>query len=452
MFGQPYRAWWPLAFGALALGLRIPRIGARSFWNDEAFSAWLAARPVSEILAYVDYHPPLYYLILKAWTVLGPFAASDAGLRLPSALASAGGVALSVWLIHRLQLPGAGLVGLLGATAPVSVWYAQEARMYALAGFFVLAGAAALALLARRGACCFGPTDLALWGTYSVSVLLGALTHYGTLPLLGAATLAYLVVARPRGRHVAAWLSAIAVAAILYLPHAGRLFETLGRASDLDLTTRATTLGGASAAALLVLSATALVLLAPRLPGRLAVLAPIVVLIALGALELTPLGSSVKRHVSIALPLLVLLAGVRLATLAPSRAALTVAVLAAVPGLFLVLFVHPKEDWRGAASVLVRQADPTATLLLHESYVSIALGRYYSPVGPTVGVGSLADYRAVEPNLPADRPLWLVESHTDDPPTLAPYVAERRPTGELWELYRVRLQRFGPVADVAGSQ
>src|SRR5579884_3918076 len=88
-----------LAFGLLALLLRLLEIGRRGLWGDEIYSVRLAAQPVAQIVRAVDFHPPLHALILHFWAHLGGFAFTDAGARVPSALASAAAVGLAAWLV-----------------------------------------------------------------------------------------------------------------------------------------------------------------------------------------------------------------------------------------------------------------------------------------------------------------------------------------------------------------
>lgn len=118
-----------------------------------------------------DTSPPLYYLLLNAWTrVLGP---SDPALR-----------AFSVWWTLA-SLPFAWLVGrrlggsfagwsacLLLAFAPVAFFYSLEGRMYAMVGCLVLA----LIWLTLRLADADRPTAVqALWVAGGAA---GLLTHY----------------------------------------------------------------------------------------------------------------------------------------------------------------------------------------------------------------------------------------------------------------------------------
>lgn len=138
-----------------ALILRLIGLGSKSLWIDEAASVYFARHAWPDLIfGLCDPHPPLYYALLK---VVLPLSESEWAVRLPSALAGA-------LTVLALALPGfemaatrraderTGLLAaLLLAVSPLHVWYAQEARMYALAG--LLAAAAGLFALrfARRG-------------------------------------------------------------------------------------------------------------------------------------------------------------------------------------------------------------------------------------------------------------------------------------------------------------
>jgi mannosyltransferase len=125
----------------LAGALRLYRIDAQSFWNDEGNAARLAERSLSLIVegARGDIHPPGYYLALHYWRAL--FGQSEAALRGLSALCSVALVGFAFLLGRRLFEDE--VVGLVAATLvavnPFQVYYAQEARMYAMLALWALA-------------------------------------------------------------------------------------------------------------------------------------------------------------------------------------------------------------------------------------------------------------------------------------------------------------------------
>ena len=143
--GGPYaaeRGWvkrWYLSACLIILlvatGLRFYRLDTQSFWNDEGNTARLVERPVVLILegAAGDIHPPGYYLLLHVWrTFTGD---SEFALRAFSALCGVLTVAVAAaagrYAGGRRVALGAALIVTLH---PLSIYYSQEARMYALLG------------------------------------------------------------------------------------------------------------------------------------------------------------------------------------------------------------------------------------------------------------------------------------------------------------------------------
>ncbi len=117
----------------LAAGLRFHRLGEQSLWNDEGNSYVQAGRSFSDIAANAarDIHPPGYYWLLAAWR--GLTGESEFALRALSALASVASVAFMYALGSRLFGTAAGITAALFITFNTfNIYYAQEARMYAL--------------------------------------------------------------------------------------------------------------------------------------------------------------------------------------------------------------------------------------------------------------------------------------------------------------------------------
>lgn len=110
----------------------------QSLWLDEATSVLTASNfSLTEIItkfAPGDFHPPLYYLLLKFW--LSAFGNSEVVVRLLS-------VVFGVATVYVIYLIGkklfteklAFVASLIFAIAPLHIYYSQEARMYSLATF-----------------------------------------------------------------------------------------------------------------------------------------------------------------------------------------------------------------------------------------------------------------------------------------------------------------------------
>ncbi len=129
--------WIGLVALPLGMGLRFYRLDAQSLWYDEGISARLSEGPLRHILESVaqDIHPPLYYVLLHGWAALT--GRSVFALRALSALAGVLLIAATGAMAARLFGRRAGaLAMLLMAIHPLAVYYAQEARMYALLGLW----------------------------------------------------------------------------------------------------------------------------------------------------------------------------------------------------------------------------------------------------------------------------------------------------------------------------
>ena len=174
----------PLALGVavllVAAGLRFHDLGAQSLWNDEGNSVVQAGRSLTDIAEHAarDIHPPGYYWLLAGWRSLT--GDSEFALRSLSVLASVLSVAFALAVGGRLYGRWAGLTAaLFVALNTFSVYYAQEARMYALLALLGAAGFWALIGLVRqptwRWAFALGLINAAgLYTQYAYPLLLGA--------------------------------------------------------------------------------------------------------------------------------------------------------------------------------------------------------------------------------------------------------------------------------------
>ncbi len=111
-------------------------ISKASIWFDEAFSAYIIRFNFAEIWHYtsVDVHPPLYYFLLKIWSVF--FGSSDFALRSLSALFGVLTIILAYFLVKRLYNKKIALLAIsFLAISPMLIRYSQEARMYTMVAF-----------------------------------------------------------------------------------------------------------------------------------------------------------------------------------------------------------------------------------------------------------------------------------------------------------------------------
>jgi hypothetical protein len=127
--------------------LRLHRSTTLSLWLDEGFTIQYARLSWDSVLglhgAY-DPHPPLYYALVKAFTLVLPEVVAG---RLLSVLAGTATIAVLYVLVARVAGRPVALVAcLVAAVSPLAVWYSQEARQYAVTGLAV--SVAYLALVA----------------------------------------------------------------------------------------------------------------------------------------------------------------------------------------------------------------------------------------------------------------------------------------------------------------
>ena len=121
-----------------ALALRVYGLGSESIWLDEATSIVQARMDIPHLVqsTAVDIHPPLYYVILHFWLVIGDGALQ---VRLLSVMVGVASVAVLYLLARRLFGRQVAIAAsMLLAFSPLHVWYSQETRMYTMLALFAL--------------------------------------------------------------------------------------------------------------------------------------------------------------------------------------------------------------------------------------------------------------------------------------------------------------------------
>ena len=189
------RFWPPLAlFGILAVGLwtRVSHALASGLWRDEAQALDIAMLPsvrsMVEFLVQHESHPPLFYMLLRGWTMMA--GSSDGVLAIPGIVLGMGSIVLAWWLGRELGTPASGLL----AAGMVAVNYAvieadATVRPYALLQLLLLASVALLWKAIADGRWLplvpWGATAVALLYTHNWSVLPLAAMGVVTLWLIG---------------------------------------------------------------------------------------------------------------------------------------------------------------------------------------------------------------------------------------------------------------------------
>lgn len=212
---------WGLAGVVVVIGavLRFVALGAESVTNDEMYSIHFVQRytPTELLARYptLDPHPPLYYLLLDAWSSL--VGVSEFLVRVPSAAFGVGTVGATYALGRRTFDHRVGAIAALCvAVSTLHVYHAQEARMYSLFTLFVASSfyyyVGAIESETRRQ-----------WTGYVATTALLLYTHvFGAFVVL--AQVLYIAFRERRAiatrdqKRIAPWAAAYLAVGLAYLP------------------------------------------------------------------------------------------------------------------------------------------------------------------------------------------------------------------------------------------
>ncbi len=432
MKGVAHRGWavrWPTlasltALILLAAFLRFVNLGHTSLWLDEIYDLIVLPGATLGRLAFpVDQHPPLYYLLLHYWLVLGH---GELWMRLPSALAGVLSVPLMWQAGAALGSRRAGLLAAaLLALSPLQVWYAREARMYGPAN---LAWAAAL----------YSFVALMRWGRWrhglglAGSTLAGLLLTYSTFGiwLLEAAGVALLwpLLSRLSFRR---WLLSqifVGVGFAAWWPGLSRQLQnplvfhwallpepfgvawgvslTLAQLMQLGATLTLVTLAVLFCASLALRTRPALAAWWQRLarPAAWTIVAVMTTGLLLGAV---PIGLSARRQFLAFWPPLILLAAEALVWMRRRWLAGGLLGLGLVLSLVMV-FGGPYEDWRSVAGFVAGRAQPRDQILVDVGWATPAFAYYYHGQAPYSGLDPANLPQSLTPPPAPGAHLWLV--------------------------------------------
>lgn len=461
------RDWlWYTALGGVLLigaGLRFYRLDAQPLWLDELYTAELVRRGLSTIWteSLVEHTRPLASLIF--WSVAHLVGLSATGLRLASAMAAT--LALVLYAIYCVRATTRGtalLATAIMAMLPLMVYYAQEARPYALQVLCLSALLICYQGVRERG-------DAVRWSGYACVALLAAHIQFANLIPIAAHLTALLCQARERRRAVA-WTVAIAtlitISIVPFLAGAQTLLQKWNAANPpLQLLGALQTMAAgdtriatpmARITALVALGTSALAALGARrawsalLPHVL----HIVLMVGLTFVALPAVGRTTpafqERQFIMLIPAVALLAATGLRWLMQQRlwwlALLLIGSLTVTSANTLhTYFSHFTKSPEGVlAGALADAATPNdAVVSLHDAYSVDAAVQFYAPDLAVFRVRQIAAdvvWLAAEPSLleshwfgthppvPATelhrfRRIWIVQRHDEVPPALRTLVA-----------------------------
>jgi mannosyltransferase len=202
-----------VAITLAAAVIRFAVMGIPSYWLDEGFTVVIlkgSLRHALDTIPDTESTPPLYYVL--AWGWAKAFGYSEDGVRSFSALCGVLTVPVAAATAARLADRRTALIAAaMLATNPFLVWFAQEARAYALMVLLAAIGFHLFVRLLDR------PDARTFAGWAVVSVLLLATHYYGALMI--AAEAGWLLGARPALRRpTLASLAAVGVALVALAP------------------------------------------------------------------------------------------------------------------------------------------------------------------------------------------------------------------------------------------
>lgn len=435
-----------LAVVLLGAGLRFYAIARKSLWLDEAVTLNLVGSRYTDMLAGVighDAHPPLYYALAHLWT-----QRSASALRARAFSAVFGVATLAVfYLLARVLLPrnGALVATVLLAVSAFQVYFAQEARHYALAAFFVtLSWYFFVQLVAGRRL-----EHWKWWLGLSLANAAALYTFYFTLFAIAAQFVVLLLLWRGIGRRlVMGWLSWQLLPAVLFALYVPVILEHIGKLQGLTPPGGLTVLSGqglmltasqfacgflpevwGSSEALLGTAAAALGILSlaagfvglrgcrcATVVAMTWLLGPVV------CLAFLPIRGHAyePKHLIAAAPALALLPAIALVCargVMRGLAVALVAVLLAANGVSLWRYYDgrvEKENWRAAVAQVVKRVEPGDIVVFNPFYVRHAFHYYYRDYYreyPVIGVEAPVSGEAFRSGeLRLGRRIWLLEA------------------------------------------
>ncbi len=211
---------------AVLLPLRVWRASLpQSIWIDEIYTIQLTALPANELIEQTarDCHPPLYYLVLKAWDAAGR------GLSIPEGILWSRLLNVGLWLLlaagawfggRRLLGKSAGtLFAWVVAAAPQVAYVAKELRSYGLAAvsLFVCFLLLYKAWIEPPAGNSSPLRRLAPWLAYALCGLVALWSHLLSGLMLAALSLAWIIIVICRREWTSDFVRGGAIAHLLIL-------------------------------------------------------------------------------------------------------------------------------------------------------------------------------------------------------------------------------------------
>lgn len=395
-------AWhWapPAVVFASALALGAYRIGAKSFWHDEAVTAWFARQGPVGVLQTVpgwDANDGLYYFLLSFWAQL--VGLGEGLLRAPSAVFAAASAATLYVVACRIEgrAVAAGAAALL-ISSEQYLNYAQEARPYALALFMVTASMLAVILVVDK------PESRLRLAAFVCMGVLALYSHLFTGFVIATEILWLFTKSKRAAITVGLGSSVLATPLLVY----GLFHGTPGWIAAISLNgVTWTFLGLAGGSWPVLLTAAGLVVrglwLVARgrrslaLPLAMAVL-PMVALVVVSFVK----PALVTRYLLFTLPGLAIVCSVGVLSLRPRTvAAVAFAAVLAINTLAGVSWYtgHPKDDARNMVAVIVRNSHDGDAIVFYPASTWYETDYYLRRTSRQLVTSTVADVAVSCPN------------------------------------------------------
>ncbi|MBP6919521.1 MAG: glycosyltransferase family 39 protein [Candidatus Omnitrophica bacterium] len=205
-----------IILAAAGVFLRCFKLSFQSYWFDEinsiehvsqnVFFKWIAHGSGGD--------PPLYEFLLYFW--LRIFGSHETPVRALSAIFSIGTIPALYALTRELfDRRTAGYSVILLSLSSYHIFYAQEARMYALTGFLVIISAVFFIKALKHG-------RVMWWALYALTAALAFYAHYAVLFIIFAEYATLCLFRHTCKIRLWYWLGSASAIAIMILPWIGR--------------------------------------------------------------------------------------------------------------------------------------------------------------------------------------------------------------------------------------
>ena len=196
-----------------AFAVQVTTLTRQSMWLDEVMALYFTRGSLTETLQRIvqpDDNGPLFYLLLFVWRRVA--GVSDFAVRYMSVLFAVLTVPLLFRWVRRLLTDRSAFAAVwLFVCSPFVLWYAQEAKMYALHMMVSVASSLVLLEAFRKG-------SWWRWGLYVVLVSTVLYSHLFGAFLVASQGLMALLLGWRRPRRLLAYIASMLLLGVAHLP------------------------------------------------------------------------------------------------------------------------------------------------------------------------------------------------------------------------------------------